>query len=92
MKDYFGFDLKFVMNITDVDDKIILKARRQKLLELEKSKTYTEAELAKLAAEAFQSYATSNLPELLKDGTQLTPSNYAEKRDTVYGKVLAVEP
>ncbi|TEY86575.1 hypothetical protein BOTCAL_0006g00550 [Botryotinia calthae] len=89
MKDYFGFDLNFVMNITDVDDKIILKARRQKLLELEKSKTYTEPELAKLAAEAFQSYATANLPELLEDGTQLTPSNYAERRDIAYGKVLA---
>ncbi|KAA8573400.1 hypothetical protein EYC84_004986 [Monilinia fructicola] len=91
LKDYFGFDLKFVMNITDVDDKIILKARRQKLLELEKSKTYTESELSKLTAEAFQSYATSNLPELLKDGTQLTPSNYVEKRDAAYGKVLAGE-
>ncbi|PQE21779.1 hypothetical protein CJF30_00010990 [Rutstroemia sp. NJR-2017a BBW] len=100
MKHYFQFDVKFVMNITDVDDKvgcanirwrgnIILKARRQKLLELEKSKTYTEAELAKLAAEAFQSYAKANLPALLEDGSELTPRNYEERRDAAYGKVLA---
>lgn len=23
MKDYFGYDIQFVMNITDIDDKII---------------------------------------------------------------------
>ena len=69
---------------------IILKARRQKLLELEKSKTYTEPELSKLAAAAFESYAKSNLPELLKasDGSELGPTNYSQRRDAAYGKVL----
>eukprot|EP00164_Ancoracysta_twista_P005988 GFYU01008252.1.p1 GENE.GFYU01008252.1~~GFYU01008252.1.p1 ORF type:complete len:790 (-),score=142.04 GFYU01008252.1:44-2344(-) len=33
MEDYFGYDLYFVMNITDIDDKIILKARRNYLIE-----------------------------------------------------------
>ncbi|CZR69683.1 probable cysteinyl-tRNA synthetase [Phialocephala subalpina] len=90
MLHYFGYNLKFVMNITDVDDKIILKARRAKLLELEKSKTYTESELSKLAATAFQSYAEGNLPELVQtDGPELSPSNYADRRDAAYGKVLA---
>ena len=28
MTDYFGYDVHFVMNVTDVDDKIIVKARR----------------------------------------------------------------
>ncbi|KAL2067597.1 hypothetical protein VTL71DRAFT_2022 [Oculimacula yallundae] len=88
MRDYFGYEVKFVMNITDVDDKIILKARRQRLLELEKAKTYSESDLSKLAATAFQSYAEGNLPELLKDG-ELNPSNYTERRDAAYGKVLA---
>lgn len=68
---------------------IILKARRQKLLELEKSKTYSESELSELAATAFQSYAEGNLPELLKDGEALSPSNYVQRRDAAYGKVLA---
>ncbi|KAJ5050752.1 uncharacterized protein L3040_002623 [Drepanopeziza brunnea f. sp. 'multigermtubi'] len=87
MRDYFGYELKFVMNITDVDDKIILKARRERLLALEKEKTYSEADLSQLAATAFQSYAQGNLPELPKEG--LSPSNYAQRRDAAYGKVLA---
>lgn len=33
MEDYFGFRIRMVMNVTDVDDKIILKARRQHLLQ-----------------------------------------------------------
>lgn len=33
MEDYFGYNILFVMNVTDVDDKIILRARRNHLLE-----------------------------------------------------------
>lgn len=90
LKHYFSYDVKFVMNITDVDDKIILKARRQKLLDLEKSKQYTDAEISDLAERAFQSYAKSNLPKLLESGSEpLTPANFAARRDKAYGKVLA---
>eukprot|EP00884_Botryococcus_braunii_P007216 jgi/Botrbrau1/16496/Bobra.0142s0090.1 len=32
LEDYFGYDIRFVMNVTDVDDKIILRARRNYLL------------------------------------------------------------
>lgn len=28
LEDYFGYNIHFVMNVTDVDDKIIIKARR----------------------------------------------------------------
>ncbi|KAI5813660.1 tRNA synthetases class I (C) catalytic domain-containing protein [Pyronema omphalodes] len=33
MRDYFGFNITFVQNVTDVDDKIILRARQQHLFE-----------------------------------------------------------
>ncbi|KAJ4473883.1 tRNA synthetases class I (C) catalytic domain-containing protein [Lentinula aciculospora] len=33
MEDYFGYDVHFVMNITDIDDKIIKRARQNHLLE-----------------------------------------------------------
>ena len=33
LEDWFGYDVLFVMNVTDVDDKIILRARRNHLLE-----------------------------------------------------------
>ncbi|KDN46476.1 putative cysteinyl-tRNA synthetase [Tilletiaria anomala UBC 951] len=32
LRDYFGYDIHFVMNITDIDDKIILRARQFHLL------------------------------------------------------------
>ena len=33
MEDYFGYNCLFVMNVTDVDDKIILRARRNYLID-----------------------------------------------------------
>ncbi|WVN89023.1 cysteine-tRNA ligase [Cryptococcus depauperatus CBS 7841] len=33
LRDYFGYDVNFVMNITDIDDKIIIRARESHLLE-----------------------------------------------------------
>ncbi len=33
MEDYFGYRVRMVMNVTDVDDKIITKARRAFLLQ-----------------------------------------------------------
>ncbi|KAJ2902211.1 hypothetical protein MKZ38_000945 [Zalerion maritima] len=89
MKHYFGFDVNFVMNFTDVDDKIILRARRLRLLDLEKKKLYSGEELHNLGIAAFQAYATSSLPLLVADDGKLDESNYAARRDAAYGKVLA---
>ncbi|KAJ7594469.1 tRNA synthetases class I (C) catalytic domain-containing protein [Mycena floridula] len=33
MTDYFGYDVHFVMNITDIDDKIIIRARQNYLID-----------------------------------------------------------
>ncbi|KAJ5291291.1 hypothetical protein N7478_000542 [Penicillium angulare] len=72
MKDYFGFRVKFVMNTTDIDDKIILKGRQQYLLARFKQENATEDEsvgesvLAETKA-AFQKFIGKNLPELASD-------------------------
>ncbi|KAI2643169.1 tRNA synthetases class I (C) catalytic domain-containing protein [Xylaria nigripes] len=121
---YFGFDVKFVMNFTgkplttlilpnrinrvgdyekaiitntvfsytDIDDKIIIRARRQRLLEIEKKKQHTDAELTEIGMAAFRAYAKSNLPKLLEgsDGP-LDLRNYIPRRDSAYGRVLAGE-
>ncbi|KAI1138694.1 tRNA synthetases class I (C) catalytic domain-containing protein [Hypoxylon sp. FL0543] len=86
---YFGFNVKFVMNFTDVDDKIIIKARRQRLLDLEKQKNYTDAEILELGKAAFRAYAESNLPKLLEGEGELDVDNYIPRRDAAYGHVLA---
>lgn len=71
-----------------IQGQIILRARRQKLLEIEKKKTYNQEELRGLAGKAFEAYANGNLP-LLTEGGELTPGNYSTRRDKAYGKVLA---
>ena len=37
MQNYFGYDIFYVMNITDIDDKIIKRARQNHLYEVNKS-------------------------------------------------------
>ncbi|KAK1828048.1 hypothetical protein QBC39DRAFT_265979 [Podospora conica] len=84
---YFGFKVNFVMNYTDVDDKIIIKARRHRLLELEKQKTYTAEQVRDLVFKAFDAYAKSNLP--LLDAANLDENNYQERKEAAYGRILA---
>ncbi|CAK7275059.1 cysteinyl-tRNA synthetase [Sporothrix epigloea] len=87
---YFDLKVNFVMNITDVDDKIIIKARRKRLLDIEREKPYTPAGRHALATTAFLAYARANLPllELSGDGP-LDELNYLARRDAAYGSVLA---
>lgn len=68
---------------------IIIRARRHRLLELEKNKTYSTEELQQLALAAFRSYASKSLPLLAQEGQNLDATNYAERRDAAYGRVLA---
>jgi cysteinyl-tRNA synthetase len=67
---------------------IIIRARRQRLLELEKKKHYTKEELGDLAVAAFRAYAKSSLPLVEAKGSLLDTSNYEERRDAAYGRVL----
>jgi cysteinyl-tRNA synthetase len=65
---YFGYHLRFVQNITDVDDKIILRGRQQYLLAGFKAKNPTVAdELVNTTIKAFDAYVKKNLPLLSAD-------------------------
>ncbi|CAK7217456.1 cysteinyl-tRNA synthetase [Sporothrix bragantina] len=86
---YFDLKVNFVMNITDVDDKIIIKARRKRLYDIEREKPYTPAERHALATSAFLAYARANLPLLEVAGDEpLDELNYLARRDAAYGTVL----
>lgn len=67
MTDYFGYDVAFLMNITDIDDKIILRSRQNyRLAEYEKQKP-SLANVIKEAKAAFEyslSKARSKINEL----------------------------
>lgn len=66
---------------------IIIKARRNRLLELEKQKTYSAEQVRDLVFKAFGAYAKSNLP--LLGGANLDENNYQERKEAAYGRVLA---
>ncbi|MCJ1387057.1 hypothetical protein MMC17_010186 [Xylographa soralifera] len=62
MRDFFGYKVNFVMNITDLDDKIILRGRQQHLLEkfLLDNKSLNDTVLNTVQA-ALQAYTAKNL-------------------------------
>ena len=84
---YFDLKLKFVQNITDVDDKIILRGRQQHLLAQFKLKnpTVTE-EVESTTRKAFDAYVKKNLP-LLSEG--LKPEDFTTESVEKYAAVIA---
>ena len=84
---YFGYNLRFVQNITDVDDKIILRGRQQHLLAKFRADnpTITDSVAATTVA-AFDAYVAKNLPLL---GRDLTPENFNRESAAHYANVIA---
>lgn len=87
IKDYFNFNLKFVQNVTDVDDKIILRGRQQYLLSQFKAKNpiVTEEVLA-TTLQAFNAYVQKNLPLLNAD---VKPADFSKESTKKYAAVIA---
>ncbi|KAJ9527314.1 hypothetical protein QJQ45_025542 [Haematococcus lacustris] len=55
LEDYFGYNILYVMNVTDVDDKIILRARRNHLLQQFRNQQQNSAQVLAFATEAVSS-------------------------------------
>jgi cysteinyl-tRNA synthetase len=64
LEDYFGYTILYVMNVTDVDDKIILRARRNYLLAMYLSKN--EGNVRQLLADTKQAIAQAESKQLAK--------------------------
>ncbi|KAI9830353.1 MAG: hypothetical protein M1819_005734 [Sarea resinae] len=87
MRDYFKFEVNFVMNITDVDDKIIVRGRQQYLLEQFTSKhTALDEEVAHTASEAYAVYIKKNLPLI---PVTTPPEQYTAEAGKAYAAVLS---
>lgn len=74
MQDYFGFHVKFVMNSTDIDDKIILRGRQRYLLDRFKEEHPAKTDSVPQSVldttnSAFKFYVKKNLPMLSPDAT-----------------------
>ncbi|KAI9744022.1 MAG: hypothetical protein M1818_002756 [Claussenomyces sp. TS43310] len=91
LQDYFGFQVKFVLNITDIDDKIILRARQQYLLARFKDEHGGEtdspvtSEIVQTTCAAFNQYIQRNLPLLMPD---TNPENFVSNLFKAYPAVL----
>jgi cysteinyl-tRNA synthetase len=83
---YFGYHLRFVQNITDVDDKIILRGRQQYLLADFKAKNPTVTDgLINTTIQAFDAYVKKNLSLLSAD---VNIGNFNQKSGDKYANVI----
>lgn len=83
MKDYFKFDVQFVMNITDVDDKIIVRARQQYFLDNFKAQHPTvDEDVRQTTREAWTAYVAKNLAKLTSANP--TDQNFESTAWTTY--------
>ncbi|KAJ3509023.1 hypothetical protein NLJ89_g5438 [Agrocybe chaxingu] len=76
MTDYFGYDVHFVMNVTDIDDKIIERARQNHLLETFISQTdaLTPALLAKIR-DSWKSYVRTRVSKGVPEAQKAAEGN-----------------
>lgn len=88
MKYYFHFDVRFVMNITDVDDKIILRARQQYLFAQFRAENPGLSEAQAQAGTAWKAYAEKHAPRVARP----TPAAWEAAAAEQYGDVLAGKP
>ncbi|KAL8669004.1 MAG: hypothetical protein Q9168_006384 [Polycauliona sp. 1 TL-2023] len=92
MRDYFNFDVKFVMNVTDVDDKIIIRARQHHLFEefIDPKRRRGTASVDQASSAAFESYLVKNLKSIPQNTAPGDLSDYIDKHygDVLNGKAL----
>lgn len=70
LRDFFGFKLKFVMNITDVDDKIIVRGRQRYLLgEFKQGKLAMSTDLKTTRRAALSAYLQKHVPDVPSDSS-----------------------
>lgn len=87
MKGFFKYDVRFVMNITDVDDKIIVRGRQQYLLAKYLSGALKQhPPSAKIRSAALEAYVEKSLPKV-SNGTP--PKAIKEVVEQKYADVIA---
>lgn len=67
LQDYFGYDITFVQNVTDIDDKIIIRARQTYLFNQYVNQLNVHDEITKEVLDktdtAWKAFVEANLPE-----------------------------
>ncbi len=93
---YKGYDVNYVMNITDVDDKTILKSRKQKLSLRDYTDIFTRAffedcEMLRILPANRYPRATDHIPEMIEMTQTLLDKGYAYRsQDSVYFRIKSL--
>ncbi|VDO77455.1 unnamed protein product [Heligmosomoides polygyrus] len=82
MTSYFGYDVQFIMNITDIDDKIIKRARQHHLLT-----RYLEIDMQKAPVEVIVKDVVAALEHFRKKYSNETDMDKKKMYETLIGKV-----
>lgn len=91
LRDYFKFDINFVMNITDVDDKIIIAGRKRYLYKQYQDKhRYIDDQVRTDVHAAWQRFIAKRLGRLKDMG--VSSFTFAEAVKKVYKDILNVVP
>ncbi|KAK0448825.1 tRNA synthetases class I (C) catalytic domain-containing protein [Armillaria borealis] len=87
MSDYFGYDIHFVMNITDIDDKIIKRARQNHLLDkFRAGTTSVSSDLIGRIRVAWRTYVREKVGKGLPDTEVLLPG----EEDTKWSEIVVL--
>jgi len=75
LQNYFGYNVKFVQNVTDIDDKIIIAARQQHLFESKIASVYLSVDdsLLEKAKSYLLAYINKNLPGFSDEISKFVP-------------------
>ncbi|EPS39792.1 hypothetical protein H072_6211 [Dactylellina haptotyla CBS 200.50] len=85
LEGYFGYDVQFVQNVTDIDDKIIIRARQSHLFNVYQKKNPTvEPNVLDEATKAWQKYLLKNFPD-----STATPSTFIKWASSSYPKFIS---
>jgi cysteinyl-tRNA synthetase len=80
LQDYFGYDVHFVMNVTDIDDKIILRSRQDHLRDALRAETTTlDSTLVDKARDSWSAFLRKNVGKHLAAG-ELPEGERSEER------------
>ncbi|KAF8160698.1 tRNA synthetases class I (C) catalytic domain-containing protein [Crassisporium funariophilum] len=79
MTDYFGYDVHFVMNVTDIDDKIIERARQNHLFDTFRSETQElTSALVLYLRDSWGTYVRDRVSRGLPEGEKPSPGKEAD--------------
>eukprot|EP00898_Chlorokybus_atmophyticus_P002631 jgi/Chlat1/3369/Chrsp23S03805 len=88
MEDYFGYDIFYVMNVTDIDDKIIIRARRNHLLDAYRQKNLPYSQVKQDVLQALNDAAAKQQAVVAARAQELAAATSVRQQDDLNTAVM----